>query len=218
VLHVPCLLCAVWKLGTHACRSLTGALTHRFIALLSSPTGVSHPQLDPHNVATWLFMYASLRHYDATLLDAVSAYAARHPAARFRSLSALSTALWAHARLGTHPSRFLDLCHLSAAHVLPVGQPASAISFQVSYSLACSISTSLSYFNCVCLLSAALCTSRTLSLFRVPRLICPHRDYTADLQTARMHAIHAGTMSCDPDCLGIGSAERMGASPLQSGT
>lgn len=104
--------------------------------MLAAPATAASPPVDPHHIATWLFMYASLRHYDATLLDAVSAYAARHPAARFRSLSALSTALWAHARLGTHPSRFLDLCQLSAADVFPDTRPGTQISIEVC-ALAC---------------------------------------------------------------------------------
>lgn len=77
-------------------------------------------------------MFASLRHYDAPLLDAVSSFAARHPAERFRTLPALSSALWAYARLSSHPSRFLDLCHMSAPDLLlPLQQDRSMLTVEV---------------------------------------------------------------------------------------
>lgn len=137
---------ATSNLKFQACvsRPVISALTVRFTAALS-PAGQSAPRpssaapaphpdppLDPQAIATWLFMYASLRHHDAELLDAVSSYAARHPAARFRTLAALSTALWAFARLSSHPSRLLDLCHLSAPDLLlPLQQHRDPLTVEV---------------------------------------------------------------------------------------
>lgn len=131
---LPCKVCVS--------RPIISALTVRFTAALSPagqpaprPSGAApapDPPLDPQAIATWLFMYASLRHHDAELLDAVSSYAARHPAARFRTLAALSTALWAFARLSSHPSRLLDLCHLSAPDLLlPLQQHRGSLTIEV---------------------------------------------------------------------------------------
>eukprot|EP00892_Ulva_mutabilis_P000493 jgi/Ulvmu1/10444/UM062_0041.1 len=117
------------------------AVTPRLVAALSPPAAAgpsasAAPALGPHALATWLFMYASLRHHDAAVLDAVSSFAARNPAARFRSLAALSSALWAFARLTSHPSRFLDLCHLSAPDLLlPFQQDRAKLTIEVQCQL-----------------------------------------------------------------------------------
>lgn len=131
----------------HVCRPLISAMTGRLVAALSPPGAgdpSSAPSGDasvatsaasipgPHVIATWLFMHASLRYHDAPMLDAVSSFAARHPAARFRTLAALSSALWAFARLSSHPSRFLDLCHLSAPDLLlPIQQGRVKLTIEV---------------------------------------------------------------------------------------